>query len=104
MGMVLKIPANAKKAESNTETPKTLRVAAYARVSTEMEEQQNSFAAQVAHYTAYIKNHGGWEFVRVYADEGKSGRQAKYRTGFREMLRDGLDGKFEFSPCNNSKK
>ncbi|WP_294460893.1 recombinase family protein [uncultured Ruminobacter sp.] len=71
------------------------RVAAYARVLTDMEDQQNSFSAQVLHYTNYIKRHSDWEFVKVYADEGKSGRQVKYRDGFQEMLKDGLDGKFD---------
>ena len=94
--MVIKIPANIDRAAVDSEKPKTLRVAAYARVSTEFEDQQNSFAAQVMHYTNYIKKHDGWEFVRVYADEGKSGRQVKYREGFQEMLKDGLDGKFDF--------
>ncbi|MBQ1388243.1 MAG: recombinase family protein, partial [Clostridia bacterium] len=94
--MVIKIPANIGRAAVDSEKPKTLRVAAYARVSTEFEDQQNSFAAQVMHYTNYIKKHDGWEFVRVYADEGKSGRQVKYREGFQEMLKDGLDGKFDF--------
>ena len=94
--MVIKIPANIGRAAIDSEKPKTLRVAAYARVSTEFEDQQNSFAAQVMHYTNYIKKHDGWEFVRVYADEGKSGRQVKYREGFQEMLKDGLDGKFDF--------
>ena len=94
--MVTKIPANVGRMTLDSEKSKTLRVAAYARVSTDMEDQQNSFSAQVLHYTNYIKRHSDWEFVKVYADEGKSGRQVKYRDGFQEMLKDGLDGKFDF--------
>lgn len=47
--------------------PEKLRVAAYARVSTEQDEQQNSYEAQVRYYTQYIKNHPGWEFASVFA-------------------------------------
>lgn len=46
------------------------RVAAYARVSTDSEEQFTSYEAQVDFYTRYIQNNPEWEFVAVYADEG----------------------------------
>ena len=46
------------------------RVAAYARVSTNSEEQQTSYEAQVDYYTKYIKSRPDWEFVEVYTDEG----------------------------------
>lgn len=46
------------------------KVAAYARVSTDHEEQQSSYEAQLDYYTNFIRNHDGWEFVNVYADEG----------------------------------
>ena len=48
------------------------RVAGYARVSTDLEEQQTSYEAQVAYYTDYIKSRDDWEFVKVYTDEGIS--------------------------------
>ena len=48
--------------------PQKLRVAAYARVSTEQDEQQSSYEAQVKYYTNYIQNHPGWEFISVFAD------------------------------------
>ena len=44
------------------------RVAAYARVSTEHEEQQNSYEAKVDHYTTEIKKHSEWIFVEVYTE------------------------------------
>jgi site-specific DNA recombinase len=44
------------------------KVAAYARVSTDHEEQQSSYEAQLDYYTNFIRNHDGWEFVNVYAD------------------------------------
>jgi predicted site-specific integrase-resolvase len=44
------------------------RVAGYARVSTDSEEQKTSYAAQVDYYTKYIKSRADWEFVGVYTD------------------------------------
>ena len=71
------------------------RVAAYARVSTELEEQQNSFEAQVDYYTKLIGSHPEWEFVKVYADAGRSGVSTGKRDGFREMIRDCEDGRMD---------
>ena len=58
------------------------RVAAYARVSTDSEEQQTSYAAQVDYYSKYIRERDGWEFAGVYTDEGISGVSTKNRDGF----------------------
>ncbi len=71
------------------------RVAAYARVSTDSEEQQTSYEAQVDYYTRYIQSKADWEFVKVYTDEGISGTNTKNRDGFNEMVRDALDGKID---------
>ena len=49
------------------------RVAAYARVSTEQDAQQNSYEAQIEFYTNFIKNEPDWDFVGIYADEGITG-------------------------------
>ena len=48
---------------------KKKRVAAYARVSTEKDEQQNSYDAQIDYYTTLIRNNPEWEFVDIYSDE-----------------------------------
>ena len=50
--------------------PVKRKVAAYARVSTDHEEQLTSYEAQVDYYTKYIKERSDWEFVKVYTDEG----------------------------------
>ena len=71
------------------------RVAGYARVSTEQEEQQTSYAAQVDYYTKYIKKHGEWEFVKVYTDEDISATSTAHRNGFNQMITDALDGKID---------
>lgn len=84
------IPTNI---ESNS---RLKRVAAYARVSTENEEQLSSYEAQVDHYTRYIKaNNAEWEFVEVYADEGISATSTKKRDGFNRMIIDALEGKID---------
>lgn len=48
--------------------PDTLRVAAYCRVSTDLEEQALSYASQIRSYTELISQHEGWELVDIYAD------------------------------------
>lgn len=76
-------------------TEKKRRVAAYARVSTDSDEQFTSYEAQIDYYSQFIKSHDGWEFVKVYTDEGISGLNTKKRDGFNEMVRDALDGKID---------
>lgn len=71
------------------------RVAAYARVSTEQDEQQSSYEAQVDYYTRYIKNNPEWEFAGIYADEGITGTSTKRRDGFNRMIADAMDGKID---------
>ena len=56
---------------------KTLKVAAYARVSTDKEDQANSLSSQRTYFADYITNHKGWKLSEVYFDEGISGTQTK---------------------------
>lgn len=71
------------------------RVAAYARVSTDSEEQLSSYEAQVEFYTRYIKGNPSWEFIDVYTDEGISGTNIRKREGFNRMISDALSGKID---------
>lgn len=71
------------------------RVAAYARVSTDSDEQLGSYEAQVEFYTRYINSNPEWEFVSVFTDEGISGTNTKKREGFNRMIKDALDGKID---------
>ena len=71
------------------------RVAGYARVSTDSEEQQTSYEAQVDYYTRYIRSRADWQFVDVYTDEGISATNTKRREGFNRMVQDALDGKID---------
>ena len=65
-----------------------LRVAAYCRVSSDSDEQESSYEAQVNHYTSYITNHAGWTLAGIYADEGISGTQASKRPEFNHLISD----------------
>ncbi len=71
------------------------RVAGYARVSTDSDEQFTSYEAQVDYYTKFIQSKPEWDFVNVYTDEGISGCNTKRREGFKEMIADALDGKID---------
>jgi len=64
-----------------------LRVAAYCRVSTEQEEQQNSYQVQIAYYSDLINKNREWTLAGIFADEGISGTQTKKRTEFNRMIR-----------------
>lgn len=69
-----------------------LRVAAYARVSTDKEDQTNSLLSQRSYFADYITHHEGWQLSEVYYDEGISGTQIKKRSGFKKMIQDALNG------------
>ena len=62
------------------------RVAAYCRVSTDSEEQLNSYEAQKSYYTQKIADSPDWEMAGIYADEGISGTSMKKRTEFKKMI------------------
>lgn len=93
MANVRVIPATAPvvSAQSKASAAKR-RVAAYARVSTDSDEQLTSYEAQVDYYTKFIKSRDDWEFVTVYTDEGISAVNTKKRDGFNQMVSDALVG------------
>lgn len=65
-----------------------LRVAAYCRVSSDSDDQLNSFAVQNAYYTETITSKKNWTLVDVYADEGITGTSAAIRDDFQRLMRD----------------
>ena len=71
------------------------RVAAYCRVSTDQEDQANSFHSQQRYFREYIQNHSGWELYGIYADEGITGTSTRKRIQFNRMVRDACDGSFQ---------
>jgi len=93
---VITIPATISKfTASPLGSRKKRKVAAYARVSTDRDEQLTSYEAQVDYYTNYIKGREDWEFVAVYADEGITGCNTTHRDGFNSMVEDALAGRID---------
>ena len=72
-----------------------LRVAAYCRVSTKQEEQENSYETQKAYYTEKIQKNPEWEFVGIFADKGSTGTSAEKRPEFMKMIRKCKQGKID---------
>lgn len=88
-------PEKAEKRDFNITAMRKKRVAAYARVSTEQDAQQNSYAAQIEYYRGYIQSKPEWEYAGVYADEGVTGTSYKKRDGFNRMIEDAENGKID---------
>lgn len=74
---------------------KELRVAAYCRVSTLLEQQETSYETQVNYYTEKIKSNLNWKLAGIYADDGKSATSTKNRSNFQAMIDDCMAGKID---------
>ena len=74
---------------------RTLKVAAYVRVSTENDEQTSSFELQVNDFTERINANPNWEFAGIYSDEGISGTELSHRKGMLQMIEDARAGKIQ---------
>ncbi len=72
-----------------------IQVASYCRVSTDKEDQANSFEAQQRFFESYIAQNPDWELYAIYADEGTSGTSTKKRVQFNRMISDAHAGKFQ---------
>lgn len=68
------------------------RVAAYCRVSTDSEDQINSYNSQVQHYTEFIKKNAEWTLAGIYADEAITGTQVDRRVDFQRLINDCMNG------------
>ena len=71
-----------------------IMVASYCRVSTDKDDQANSFESQQQYFREYIGRNADWELYDIYADEGISGTSTKKRTQFNRMIQDAYEGKF----------
>ena len=71
------------------------RVAAYCRVSTDKEDQANSFEAQQRFFREWIEGEPEWTLWEIYADEGLSGTSTRRRASFNRMIQDAREGKFD---------
>ena len=77
---------------ARTNFEKRLRVAAYCRVSTDTEDQLNSYKSQVKYYTELIKSKPEWSLAGIYADEAITGTQVKKREDFQRLINDCMNG------------
>lgn len=95
------IPAAPKRVEPGQASHQKLRVAAYCRVSTDSEEQINSYKNQLAYYTEKINSKMEWKFAGIYADEGITGTSMKHREDFKRMLRACREGRIDLILCKS---
>lgn len=86
---VITIPA------ASQENTRKLRVAAYARVSSNSEDQKHSFAAQNAYYSKLITDNPDWELTDIYADQGITGTSIDKRDDFLRMMEDCRKGRID---------
>ena len=93
--VVTRIEANPLLSRTSTEFVKK-KVAAYCRVSTDSEDQLNSYEAQIAYYTEAIAKNPNWTFAGIYADEGITGTATTKRKDFLRLMRDCEKGKVDF--------
>ena len=91
---VVVIPASVQHTEKVVEK-KNLRVAAYCRVSTDHEDQLQSYETQIKFYTQKINETPNWKLVKIYADEGLSATSTKKRVEFNQMIEDCQKGKID---------
>ena len=77
---------------ARTNFEKRLCVAAYCRVSTDTEDQLNSYKSQVKYYTELIKSKPEWSLAGIYADEAITGTQVKKREDFQRLINDCMNG------------
>lgn len=74
--------------------PKVMKVAAYARVSTDKDAMLHSLSSQVSYFSKLIQSHDSWKYVGVYSDEGMTGTKIS-RGGFTRMIEDAKAGKID---------
>lgn len=72
-----------------------ISVASYCRVSTDKDDQANSFESQQQYFREYIERHPDWKLFDIYADEGITGTSTKKRIQFNRMILDAYEGQFQ---------
>ena len=84
-------PQQPQKVETISSAPVTqrkLRVAAYARVSTDLDSQETSIENQCDHYKSLIEANPAWELAGIYAESGVSGTKADARPELQRLMQD----------------
>ena len=87
--------------QKNTIVPDRPNVTYYARVSTESEEQEDSYERQKAYFEEKIKAHPEWNYIEGYADWGVTGTKAEARKNFMRMIEDCRAGKINKILCKS---
>ena len=77
------------------ENEKKIHVAAYCRVSTDSDEQEESYDAQVKHFEEELQKNSAWVSAGIYADDGISATNTKKREQFNQMIDDAMAGKID---------
>lgn len=89
------IPATWNPTDESAGEIRKLRVAAYCRVSTELEQQQSSYDIQIEYYTRHIMQNPNWIFAGVFADDGRSAANTFRRDDFNQLMDQCLKGKVD---------
>lgn len=89
------IPATWNPADESVREIRKLRVAAYCRVSTELEQQQSSYDIQIEYYTRHIMQNPNWIFAGVFADDGRSATNTFRRDDFNQLMNQCMKGKVD---------
>ena len=71
------------------------KVAAYCRVSTDLNEQKSSIELQIESYTKIIEEHPDWKLTKIYVDKGLSGTSVKQREQFNAMIKAAKSGRID---------
>lgn len=95
------IPPNPLLNQSGKPKAQKLRVAAYCRVSTDDEDQINSYKAQIDYYTQKINDTDGWTLAGIFPDEGITGTNMKKRDEFKKMIALCRKGKIDMILCKS---
>lgn len=87
--------------KTNRSKKSLLRVAAYCRVSTNSQEQLDSYQSQKKYYSELIENNEDWVSAGIYADEAITGTKADRRPDFKRMINDAIAGKIDIILCKS---
>ncbi len=83
------------------EEEQKIRVAAYCRVSTDSDDQENSFLTQVGYYSDYISSQPSMTLVDIYADEGITGTCLNKREEMKRLIHDASLGRIDRVLCKS---
>ena len=94
-------PIEKTSASELAEQPHTVRVAAYCRVSTDLDTQLDSLEIQKRHFMSLVHNTPNWQLIGIYTDQGVTGTQRSKRIGFQRMIRHCEEGKIDKILCKS---